>query len=153
MKKNNKGFTLAELLIVVAIIAVLVAIAIPIFNNSLEKSREGVDVANIRDYYAEIASGIVTGELAKTDDTVKVGGTLTATYSATDPTAPTVTVTGVKVNQTQKDWQSGDPTIAGVTVSTDMTNGGSAESCSVVFTYATDSDGDLYLNTITFSFN
>jgi prepilin-type N-terminal cleavage/methylation domain-containing protein len=30
MKKNNKGFTLAELLIVVAIIAVLVAIAIPV---------------------------------------------------------------------------------------------------------------------------
>ena len=29
-KNNNKGFTLAELLIVVAIIAVLVAIAIPI---------------------------------------------------------------------------------------------------------------------------
>ena len=31
MKKNKKGFTLAELLIVVAIIAVLVAISIPIF--------------------------------------------------------------------------------------------------------------------------
>lgn len=30
-KTNKKGFTLAELLIVVAIIAVLVAIAIPVF--------------------------------------------------------------------------------------------------------------------------
>ena len=39
MKKNNKGFTLAELLIVVAIIAVLVAVSIPTFNNQLEKSR------------------------------------------------------------------------------------------------------------------
>ena len=38
MKKNNKGFTLAELLIVVAIIAVLVAIAIPVFTSQLEKS-------------------------------------------------------------------------------------------------------------------
>ncbi|MFR7953894.1 MAG: type IV pilin protein [Ruminococcus sp.] len=38
-KENKKGFTLAELLIVVAIIAVLVAISIPIFNSQLEKSR------------------------------------------------------------------------------------------------------------------
>ena len=56
MKKNNKkGFTLAELLIVVAIIAVLVAIAIPIFNAQLEKSRDATDQANIRDAYAEFA--------------------------------------------------------------------------------------------------
>ncbi len=45
MKKNNKGFTLAELLIVVAIIAVLVAIAIPVFTSQLEKSRESTDAA------------------------------------------------------------------------------------------------------------
>ena len=60
MKKNNKGFTLAELLIVVAIIAVLVAIAIPIFTTQLEKSREGVDLANIRAAYAECAAEAVT---------------------------------------------------------------------------------------------
>lgn len=55
MRKNNKkGFTLAELLIVVAIIAVLVAIAIPVFTNQLEKSREATDIANIRGAYAEV---------------------------------------------------------------------------------------------------
>ena len=49
MKKlNNKGFTLAELLIVVAIIAVLVAIAIPIFNKQIEKSREAYDIYTMR---------------------------------------------------------------------------------------------------------
>ena len=53
MKKNNKGFTLAELLIVVAIIAVLVAIAVPVFTTQLEKSRESTDIANIRSAYAE----------------------------------------------------------------------------------------------------
>ena len=36
-KNKNKGFTLAELLIVVAIIGVLVAISIPIFSKQLEK--------------------------------------------------------------------------------------------------------------------
>ena len=52
--KRKNGFTLAELLIVVAIIAVLVAVAIPIFNSQLEKSRESTDLANIRAAYAEV---------------------------------------------------------------------------------------------------
>ena len=46
--KNKKGFTLAELLIVVAIIAVLVAISIPIFNAQLRKARIATNKANIR---------------------------------------------------------------------------------------------------------
>ena len=45
---RQKGFTLAELLITVAIIAVLVAIAVPIFRNQLEKSREAYDIYTMR---------------------------------------------------------------------------------------------------------
>ena len=68
MKNNKKGFTLAELLVVVAIIAVLVAIAIPVFTAQLEKSREAVDAANIRSAYAEIMINVVSGEGATTKD-------------------------------------------------------------------------------------
>ena len=60
MKKNRKGFTLAELLIVVAIIAVLVAIAIPVFTTQLEKSREATDLANVRSAYAEMMTQYLT---------------------------------------------------------------------------------------------
>ena len=60
MKKKNDGFTLAELLIVVAIIAVLVAIAIPIFTSQLEKSRDSVSISNIRAAYAEASAGFLT---------------------------------------------------------------------------------------------
>ena len=47
-KTNKKGFTIMEMLIVVAIIAVLAAILIPTFNGALTKSKEAADVANIR---------------------------------------------------------------------------------------------------------
>ena len=61
-RRNQKGFTLAELLIVVAIIAVLVAIAIPIFTTQLEKSREATDKANIRSAYAEASAELLDNE-------------------------------------------------------------------------------------------
>ena len=54
MKISRKGFTLAELLIVVAIIAVLVAVAIPIFGRQLEKSRDAAYLANVCAAYAEV---------------------------------------------------------------------------------------------------
>ena len=62
MKKNNKGFTLAELLIVVAIIAVLVAIAIPVFTTRLEQSRETADIANLRSAYAAAQVAALSGD-------------------------------------------------------------------------------------------
>lgn len=54
MRKNkNCGFTIMELLVVVAIIAVLVAISIPIFSTQLEHSREIADYSNLRSAYSE----------------------------------------------------------------------------------------------------
>lgn len=70
-KRNQKGFTLAELLIVVAIIAVLVAIAIPIFTAQLEKSREATDLANLRSAYAEVMTAGLTEDSANYTKTVK----------------------------------------------------------------------------------
>lgn len=61
MKREKNGFTLAELLIVVAIIAVLVAISIPIFTSQLEKAREAVDLSNVRSAYSIMQTSIMTG--------------------------------------------------------------------------------------------
>ena len=61
-KLNKKGFTLAELLIVVAIIGVLVAISIPIFTSQLEKAREATDAANLRSAYAEVSVAVLDGD-------------------------------------------------------------------------------------------
>ena len=121
MKKNNKGFTLAELLIVVAIIAVLVAIAIPIFNSQLEKSREATDIANIRDYYAEISVGMLDGGLpepaAGETTTMKVSGGLTATRTPVATGKFTVTVAGTTINQKDLNgWAISSPNVSGVAV-------------------------------------
>lgn len=64
MGENRKGgFTLVELLVVVAIIGVLVAISVPIFSAQLHKARVATDWANLRAYYSEIqADFIATGK-------------------------------------------------------------------------------------------
>lgn len=51
--KKKSGFTLIEMLIVVAIIAVLVAVSIPMVNSSLERARVSTDAANERAAKAE----------------------------------------------------------------------------------------------------
>ena len=105
MKKNNKGFTLAELLIVVAIIAVLVAIAIPVFTNQLEKSREATDLANVRSAYAECVASVLNGET-----------TGNATYTDASGTNPAKAVATVALKQAVAGWATTDPNCAGVTL-------------------------------------
>lgn len=67
MMKNRKGFTLMEMLIVVAIIAILVIIAIPTFNSALAKARAATDVANIRSGYAAALVEAMTNGVDKTE--------------------------------------------------------------------------------------
>lgn len=118
MKKNNKGFTLAELLIVVAIIAVLVAIAIPVFTTQLEKSREATDIANVRSAYAYL----MTEYLTNADNS----------YS-----------TSVSAHQTVDGWQGTTGTVVMIVngVETPMTY--SAEISGNAYTLTIDSAGSL----------
>ena len=51
-----------EMLIVVAIIAVLVAIAIPVYTSQMHKVRVAADKANVRAYYAEIQADYMLTE-------------------------------------------------------------------------------------------
>lgn len=91
MKNKCNGFTLAELMIVVAIIGVLVAVTIPVFSQQLEKSREATDLANVRAKYAEVKAEAMTA---------------TTAYPIKE---------SVKLKQKQSDWQYYEPVvIAGI---------------------------------------
>lgn len=83
MKQNKNGFTLMEMLIVIAIIAVLITVAIPVFASQLEKAREATDLANVRSAYAQVSTKALLGD-----------------------SETTVTV---NLKQKQADWQSVDP--------------------------------------------
>lgn len=76
--QGKKGFTLMEMLIVIAIIAVLVAIAIPIFTAQLNNARVQSDAANIRSGYAVATAKVLQENVsAPTSWTLNSDGTLT----------------------------------------------------------------------------
>ncbi len=62
MKKlNKKGFTLIEMLVVIAIIAVLVAIIIPVVQTATEKAAAATNAANLRSIKAEATTDYLAG--------------------------------------------------------------------------------------------
>lgn len=86
MHNKNEGFTLVELIIVVAIMGVLIALLAPSYARHVEKSCETVDIANVRSAYAEIMAEVMDEDAS---NIVKV----------------------VKLKQKRDDWQAFDPVV------------------------------------------
>lgn len=89
-KKNNKGFTLVELMVVVVILGILVAIAVPIYNNITGNAERNACHANLRTIDGAKTQYAVSAGLTWPGDFFR-GGTIPTcpsggTYSHTDPT-------------------------------------------------------------------
>ena len=97
-RKKKKGFTLIELIVVVAILAILAAVAIPNFVSLQSRAKQGVDVGNA----STIAGAINIYNAMQTADTTKIA--TGAALAATKTTLGTMWPTGFTGTQEADAW-------------------------------------------------
>ena len=81
-RKSNKGFTLVELIVVIAILGVLAAILVPQYTGYVERSRQGVDIS----YIGEVAHNVAV-------ETAAIEGSASTQYNITFTTGGAYSIT------------------------------------------------------------
>ncbi len=82
MKRNKKGFTIIELVVVIAVIAILAAVLIPTFSSIIKKANTSADIQAVNTMNKYLAIEEVTGNKTIVDvyDALKEGGMTAKDY-------------------------------------------------------------------------
>jgi len=100
-KKNNKGFSLIELIIVIAIMAILVGILAPQFVKYVNQSRESTDIKNMQEVVSAVSvycsdpANTITVSTALGSFTLNDGKTDSTKSVATDTVLAAMTAAGL----------------------------------------------------------
>jgi type IV pilus assembly protein PilA len=87
-KRNQKGFTLVELLVVVAIIGILAAIAIPQYNQYRNRGYIASVKSDAKNLYTATQAFIADNPGVALSDDSSVNGTAYATYKSANRSSP-----------------------------------------------------------------
>ena len=119
--KKQQGFTLIELMIVVAIIAILAAIALPAYQNYVAKSQATSGLADIRGGVTAFEEGIQSGTRTGTPLPADIG------LNGSTPRCSTIALTGAwnaASGQTITCTLAGNPSVDGETITLERTASG-----------------------------
>lgn len=94
-QKNNKGFSLVELIVVVAIMAVLIGVLVPTLVRNVEKSKKQKDISTVEEVRNQLTIGLADEKFSALSGTITCNNGTIALDGSTK---------GVEPNDTAADY-------------------------------------------------
>ena len=104
--KNKKGFTIVELVIVIAVIAILAAVLIPTFSGVIEKANESKAMQEATNAYKEAYALAISDGVIANNESQEVDG-FTFTWTMTDGSVSSVAIAKDPTDGYTYTWANG----------------------------------------------